>query len=40
LKEKVKPLITKATAPIEEIAAKYGHKIIWLPPYHPEFNPI
>jgi hypothetical protein len=23
---------------IEIIAEKYGHKIIWTPPYHSEFN--
>jgi len=25
---------------IEVLAEKYGHKIIFLPPYHPELNPI
>ena len=25
---------------IETLAEKYGHKIIFLPPYYPEFNPI
>lgn len=25
---------------LHEIAAKYGHKILFLPPYSPDFNPI
>ena len=25
---------------IETLAKKYGHSIIFLPPYHPELNPI
>jgi hypothetical protein len=30
----------KTTIVSEEIAAKYGHEIVWLPPYHPILNPI
>lgn len=39
LKAILRPLVPKNSV-IEDLAAAAGHKILWLPPYHPELNPI
>jgi transposase len=39
LKAILRPLVPKNSV-IEDLAVAGGHKILWLPPYHPELNPI
>jgi transposase len=39
LKSKLMPLVPKSSI-IEELAEQKGHRVLWLPPYHPELNPI
>jgi transposase len=40
LKEAAKKFIKNVIPPVEILAKEKGHSILWLPPYHPEFNPI
>ncbi|GJJ69136.1 hypothetical protein EMPS_01482 [Entomortierella parvispora] len=30
----------KPPAAVEELVARYGYHVLWLPPYHPDLNPI
>ena len=32
--------VEKTSKIVEEIAKKYGHEVLWLPPYHCELNAI
>ncbi|EEY56967.1 uncharacterized protein PITG_10515 [Phytophthora infestans T30-4] len=40
LMERVMPLKEKPIYMVQTIAAKYNHRVLYTPPYHPELQPI